>query len=215
MTAVDFLVVIAIGGLVGVGELVARYRDSPGRALLAPSAWLYIAVNAASSAAALGLILAFGWTFGQTGEAARWIQVLVAGFGSMALFRSSLFMIRIGDQDVGVGPSSFLQVVLNAADSGVDRSRAEYRADLTGNVMINVDYEKAKAALPAYCLMLMQNLSPDLQRDLVTDLNAIESTEMDSVVKSLNLGLRLMNMVGPHVLQQAVQSLGDRITRDP
>lgn len=214
MTTVDLLVAAAIGGLVGAGELIARYRDSPGRALLAPSAWLYIGVNAASSAGALGLILAFGWKFGQTGEAARWTQVLVAGFGAMALFRSSLFVVRVGDQDVGVGPSTFLEVVMNAADRGVDRSRARYRADLVGKVMNQVDYEKAKAALPAYCLMLMQNLPPDLQRDLSSDLKAIEAAEMDPRIKSLNLGLRLMNMIGPQVVRQAVQSLGEHIAPD-
>lgn len=45
----------------------------------------------------------------------------MAGVSAMAFFRSSLFVVRAGDRDVGVGPSGFLQIFLTAADRAVDR----------------------------------------------------------------------------------------------
>jgi hypothetical protein len=40
----------------------------------------------------------------------------------MAFFRTSLFVVRAGDRDVGVGPSGFLRIFLAAADRSVDRN---------------------------------------------------------------------------------------------
>ena len=39
----------------------------------------------------------------------RRTQILMAGVSAMAFFRSSLFVVRAGDRDVGVGPSGFLR----------------------------------------------------------------------------------------------------------
>ena len=97
------------------------------------------------------MIQTFGWTFGVEGDGAelRWTQALVAGFGAMAFLRSAVFVVRAGDQDVGVGPSGFLQVVLNATDRAVDRRRAGARAHEVARAMSGVSFEKAAEALPA------------------------------------------------------------------
>lgn len=213
-TTVDYIAVTVIGALIGVTELVARYRDAPLAALLTFAAVFYVAVNAGASAAALGLVEVFNWNFGQaTGtDGERWIQVLVAGLGAVALFRSSLFLVRVGETDVGVGPSSLLQVLLAAADRAVDRKRADARAKAIGPLMTGVSFEKARTALPTFCLALMQNVPIDEQEDVGRDLKELETDEkMSDEVKVLNLGLRLMNVVGSQVLQAAVASLGSRI----
>jgi hypothetical protein len=137
--------------------------------------------------------------------------VLVCGLSAMALFRSSLFIRRIGDRDVGVGPSSFLQVFLTAADAEVDRRRAISRATAVSEIVQNVDYAKAFAALPPYCLALMQNLSDDAQRDLRKALELLDKDPMPAELKIRVLGLELVNVVGVPVLEQAVRSLGDKI----
>src|SRR5712691_9394212 len=127
----DFAAVAILGALVGGGELVSRYRDAPARALYNWPAAIYIALNIAASVAALALIRIYGWTFGVTsgGAAPRWTQVGVAGAGAMALFRTSLFTVRAGDRDIGVGPSSFLQIFRDASDRAVDRLQAKARGD--------------------------------------------------------------------------------------
>lgn len=86
---VDYLAVLALGSLVGSGELIARYRDAPLRAITTGAAVFYVAINAVASVAAFGLVRVFGWSFGIQGnapDAQRWVQVLVAGFSAMHYF---------------------------------------------------------------------------------------------------------------------------------
>lgn len=218
----DYIAVALLGVLVGVGELVSRYRDEPTRALFARQgglipALLYVTINALAALAALGLIHVFGWTFGGAAElpSTRHTQVLVAGFGAMAFFRSSLFTLRVGGQDVGVGPSSVLQIILDAADRAVDRRRARGRSGEVSEIMRDVSFEKASEALPAYCLALMQNLSPEDQAELGRQVKALQPSTMDDQMKALLLGLAILNFVGMDVLESAVRALGDKIKRVP
>lgn len=110
----DWAAVAALGAIVGASELISRYRDHPGAALKTWPAIVYIGINGAASAGALGLIQANGW-FAQS----HWTQILMAGVSAMALFCTSLFIVRAGDRDVGVGPGGFLQIFLTAADRAV------------------------------------------------------------------------------------------------
>lgn len=210
-----WVVVGVLGGALGVAELVSRYKDAPGLALRTVPAVLYIAINVGASLGAYALAKVFGWNINlgdsKSAAAAQWTLVLVCGLSAMALFRSSLFVRRIGDRDVGVGPSSFLQVFLNATDAEVDRRRAVVRADAVSRVMQNIDYKKAFDALPLYCIALMQNLPDESQRDLRKALELLDKDPMSADLKTRVLGLELVNVVGIAVLEQAVKSLGERI----
>lgn len=211
-----------IGVLVGAGELIARYRDAPLSALgRAPSA-LYLAVNATAAGTAFLLINQFGWQFGfpvPEGTALDAIRVLVAGFGAMALFRSSLFLARIGDKDVGVGPATVLQVVLNAADAGVDRETAAIRAPRVKEIMQNVDPDRAKDLLPLFCFRLLQSSLPDDEFvALKTKIDEVfQSTPVAGQTiqdyKACSLGLIIMNYMGEDVLRAGVETLGQEIAR--
>jgi hypothetical protein len=206
----DWPAVALIGGIVGASELISRYKDDPGAAIKSWPAILYIAINAAASVAALGLIGTAGWF-----AASHWTRILLAGVSAMAFFRTSLFVIRAGERDVGIGPSGFLQIFLAAADRAVDRRRATARSDAVAKVMKNVDFDKAVRALPPYCVGLMQNVSPEDQQVLGRALQDLESREEDPALKALLLGLELMNVVGVDVLTTAVNSLGDQIRSAP
>jgi hypothetical protein len=214
----DFLICGLIGGLVGAGELVSRYRDDPMRALLSASAVIYAGMNVLASVAALGLIRAMDWRFGaaEGSSTLRWLQILIGGFGALALFRTSLFMVRIGNQEIGVGPVSFLQVVLDAADRGVDRRRARVRAKLVQRAMKGVSFESAAHALPTLCLALMQNASQEDQKLLSDQVDALRrDRNILPAVKVLALGLALMTFAGEPVLRAAVKSLGKEIQNLP
>jgi hypothetical protein len=209
--ALDWAIVILVGAAVGTTELLSRYRDAPGRAVASSGGIAYVLLNASASALALALIRVFGWTFGAsdggTSASVRWTQVMVAAFGSMALFRSALFTVRVGDQDVAVGPSSILQIVLATADRTVDRVRARARSIAVSNIMRGISFEKAHAALPAYCLALLQNPSAQDQEELARQIAALRDASMDDDVKGLLLGLALLNVVGEGVLMAAVETL--------
>ena len=215
--ALDYLAAALLGGLVGAGELSSRYRDAPGRALYTQPALFYIALNIAASVVALALTHAFGWTFGASGNpgdaALRWTQVLVAGIGAMALFRSSLFTVRAGDRDIAVGPGSFLQIFRDGADRAVDRVRAQARGDIVAKLMTGLSYRKAFEGLPTYCLALMQNVPEDEKIRLAQALDVLDKDEsIGESIKVRILGLHLMNVVGPNVLNGAVNSLRDELT---
>jgi hypothetical protein len=204
-TAIDLVTVALIGGLVAIGELVSRYRDAPFRALRCGAAYVYILVNVAAGAAAYGLIGAFGWHFGAaTGEPVRWTRVLVAGFGAMALFRSSLFIIRVHDEDVGIGPSSLLKSLLSAADRGVDRARGAARAQEVEALLAGVSWERARTDLPALCLSLMQNCTLIEEDALAGAIRDIEAGDLDDDIRVLLVALELMNLAGIGVLRGAV-----------
>ncbi|MGA3044104.1 MAG: hypothetical protein ABSF54_25290 [Bryobacteraceae bacterium] len=155
---VDYLVAALLGALVGGTELVSRYRDAPQTALVTRPALLYVLLNLAASVIVLAFVRAFGWKFGATGPNLRWTQVMVAGIGAMAFFRTSLFTVRAGDRDIGVGPGSFLQTLREAADREVDRVRAHARGATVAKRMQGVDFQRAVQVLVPYCLALMQNV---------------------------------------------------------
>jgi hypothetical protein len=209
-----YFYVAVIGLLVGITEVISRYRDSPWRALLNIPATIYVVVNVGASILALLLIEVFGWTFTESAASAKeqWVRVLVAGVGAMSFFRSSLFTFRVGDKDVPLGPGLIFQVLLDVTDRAVDRARAKPRSIAVAKVMSGISFQKAQSALPAYCFALMQNVTADEQAAFakqVTQLGA--STTMSDAVKSLALGLALLNVVGDAVLATAVESLGAEI----
>ncbi len=216
MTGVwPYLIVASLGALVGGSELISRYRDRPGSLIRVPSTWAYVLINAGAGVAALLLTHAFRWTFGaHDPDVVRATQVLVAGLGSMALFRSAVFTVRVHDEDVSVGPSALLSSLLAAADRGVDRVRAQHRSAETRRMMSRVSFESSRLALPTLCLALLQNVSAEDQRDLRTAVDALAASDMTDPQKALNLGLLLMNIAGPEVVGAAVETLGVEIERE-
>ena len=128
----------------------------------------------------------------------------------MALFRTSLFTVRVGDRDIGVGPGSFLQIFRESADREVDRLRARARGLLVGKLMELVAYQKAYEGLIPYCLALMQNVPDDEQKKMLEAVKLLNNEKIEDAVKVRILGLHLMNVVGPDVLSAAVEACASR-----
>ena len=205
----DWAAAAALGGIVGVSELISRYKDDPWAAIKSWPAIFYLSINSAASVGAL-LLMPDGWL-----GLSRGMRILMAGISAMAFFRTSLFVVRAGDRDVGVGPSGFLQIFLGAADRAVDRKRAAARSDAVDKVMKGVDFAKAWKALPPYCLALMQNISPEDQRVLTRVVEDLDKRDAEPNVRALLLGIELINVVGVDVLTTAVESLGEQIRSVP
>ncbi|NNN21939.1 MAG: hypothetical protein HKL80_08070 [Acidimicrobiales bacterium] len=212
------LIVMIFGALVATGELVSRYRDQPSNAFKLAPGRFYIGVNAVESIGALVMVRGYGWTFGQSGGAVQITQILVAGFGSIALFRSSLFTVRVGSTDVGIGPSAVLDSILAAADRAIDRQlaveRSEWVIELTKDAT-RIDPVKAIAQLPPYCLALMQNLSSADQDTLGKDVAVIATQNISPSEKVSLLLLSLRDMIGPDVVKQAFEALRPEIQATP
>lgn len=216
--AASYFTVFVLGASFGISELISRYRDEPRRALFSWAALLYIIVNALAAVFALNLVRVFGWLSDGEPLQAAYRQVLVSGFGAMALFRSSLFIFRIGGAEINFGPVFVLQIILGVADRAVDRRRGRSRSSDVSLIMKDVSFDKAKELLPIYCLALMQNLSKDEQEALARDVASIGETNITDPVaanrqKSVLLGLRLLSVIGTDLLEQAVKALGDDIKK--
>jgi hypothetical protein len=212
----QFAAVALFGSLVGTTELVSRYRDRPTAPLGSWPGVIYIATNALASIAALWVLLQQNVAFDFGGMLPRDVaRVLLAGFGTMVLFRSALFTVRVGDTDVSIGPAAVLQIILNAADRACDRLRAGPRSVRVHQIMQGVAFERAKLALPVHCFSLMQNVSIAEQTQLMQTIGSLADQKMSDEVKAYNLGLLMMNVVGEDVLEQAVDVLGPLILGPP
>ncbi len=207
---------LLFGSLVGITELVARYRDRPMAPLGMISGWVYVAVNGLASGLALWLIRDHRIAAATTLLNPTVAQVMLAGFGTMAFFRTSLFTLRVGESDVAIGPAAVLQVILNAADRECDRMRAGPRSERVIEIIRGVSFERARSALPLHCFALMQNLSLAEQQGGIQGISTLSGTkDMSDEVKVYNMGLLLMNVVGEDVLRRAVSALGTLIKGAP
>jgi hypothetical protein len=205
---------IGLGALVGVSEVIARYTDSPEKALAAWPGLLYVAVNMMAAGTAFGLVHGFdllGLAATKSPAARLLTEALVAGLGAMAFFRSAVFTVRIGSTDVPVGPASVLQVILTAVDRACDRERALPRAEFISSLMNGVSFSAAADILPQFCFSAMQNVGVSDRQAVYDWVKQIRTDTMEDDQKTLLLGLRLLNIVGDEVLISTVTGLGPRI----
>lgn len=208
-----YFVAGGIAGAVAACELISRYRDRPRDLLHAASAWFYLLLNVLAGCAALFSIRSLGWDFGaDDGDAGAFVRVLVAGFGSMALFRSSLFNVRLGGEDVPIGPATVTALALDAADRGVDRFQARRRANLVAKVMSGISFDRSREVLPSYTINLLEGLRSDAQRRLAEEVDELDkSSTMSERVRVQALGLAVMRASGADVFQTAVKFLHSEI----
>ena len=206
----DYVLVFGLGGLNGAAGLATRFRDSPSRAASSGPGILFISFNGTTAILALYLIKTFGWTFGASGAGVEVTQVLVAGLSSAVLFRTSL-QVRLGGTLQSVGLDRVTQAFLDSAETAVDRQRAVERASAVARLMRAVDFDKAWISLPAFAIALMQNVSQPDQAALGKDVGDLVKGVQPKPVKSLLLGLLLMNRVGEGALKAAVEALGVEI----
>lgn len=213
----EWVVAGLLGAVISSAEIISRYRDEPQYALRTWPSLFYMLLNALASVGTLAIIHTLNWTFGVNDpELVGWAQVFVAGFGAMAILRASLFSVQVGDEAVPIGLRHYLDVLLSSVDRAVDRRRAEERGKAVISIMENVSFEKAYQALPAYCLALLQNLPQAEQDQLGKKIGLLYNTMgINPRVKSLLLGLALMNLVGENVLRAAVKNLGNDLKADP
>lgn len=213
----SWLVAPLFGAVYGIAELMPRYRDAPILALRTWPAAVYVGLNAAASLAALAVIrtLEVNLTLPE-GPARDLSQVVVAGFGAMAVFRSSLFIARIGTEDVAIGPMTVLQAGLEASDRGVDRRRARARAADVREAMADLSFEQAVVELPPLAFNLMQNVTELEKVQLAEAAAELDASDFDERTKTYVLGLALMRLTGRDALKAAVQLLSAaRATDDP
>jgi len=199
-----------LGVLVGFIELISRYEDAPFRTATTFPGLFYMLINGVVAVAALLMIRLFGWKIlpGDSTintDVERWAEVLIAGLGAMSIFRSSVLVVGKGDQEVSVGPSAVLEILLDTIDKEVDRFQAQSRAKVVSEIMAEINYEDAKKDLPYICMALMQNLDPkdgDALKQSAASAELFTGTTPDA--HKIRFGLILMDIVGEDVLREAI-----------
>ena len=214
---------MAIGGAVGAVEIMGRYRHAPIRAAFSWSGYVYILVNVLAAWVAFYLLGVFdAFPAAKDAPAAdgdrRTVELtLAAGFGALVVLRSALFKVRVGDTDVGIGPAAVLDTILLIADRGVDRREAVSRAQDVSALVAHVkDYRIIANMLTKYSLALMQNVDEKTSSDLGEAVGKIlNDPSIPDAIKMDIVALRLGVVVGPDVLEAAVEALGDRLSAGP
>ena len=210
-TAILAFAVCVLGAVVGGTEILSRYPDDPRRALSTLPGVSYVLFNALIS----GLALYAGAAYLGEGRdytslpATEWEQVVLAaafGLGGLAFFRTRIFTLRVGENDVGVGPSFILETILQVIDRAVARRRAVPRSDLVRELMAGVSFDNARVTLPSYCFALMQNVSATEQSQLGLYISSISEMDVPDLVKIDMLGLALMDLVGEEALRTAIKN---------
>lgn len=212
--AMDHIAVFVLAGLVAASELVARYKDSPSRALVTLPAIAYVVLNGAIGMVALYLLQVFvPDLFGYGGcradppagdcDKARISMVLAAGFGSLAVMRSAFARVTIQGEELGVGPSAVIEILQRALDREVDRQRAYRRMDELPPALRDMPLDIANTALPALCIELMQNLSSEEKQALDRRIKLVAQLQIHEKMRPLIVALILQEYVGKDVLVRA------------
>jgi len=219
MLGEPYLIAMAIGGGVGAVEILGRYSYAPTRAVQSWAGFSYILINVAASWAAYECIKVYKVFPAEDSSAHTLNEILTAGFGSLVFMRSSLFKVRVGGSDIGIGPAAILDTLLLVADRGVDRGEAVSRARdifaLSARLTaLRVKESRAMASiLVKYCLALTQNVDDRTTKDLTDAVTkVVGDMEIPEQIKMDIVALRLGDVVGPDVLEAALATLADRLT---
>lgn len=238
MSAIElaYAATFLFGALVGLSEVLSRYRDAPGRAALSAPGLLYIAFNGAVSLLALFFIreilplwadpasdaasaatatLPSGGSGGggpppvQRGVLAR--DALIAGLGAMAVLRSSILTARVGSKDIEVGPAAVMEIFRAAMDRQIARKRAVVRAMDIAAAMEHVSFRTCYQALTGISLSLLQSASAEEREEVERRVAALASeTGRSDRDKALELGLILADSVGFPALTSSVATIRAR-----
>lgn len=196
-----------IAGAAGGAELAARYRDDPIRALFSFPAGLYLLLNAGAGYAAAFMLSRFApETFLVGGKPDVLMLALAAGFGSLAALRVSIVKLKVGADELSVGPALVIDQVLKVVDRGVDRHLASHRATIAEELASSIDFEDHGMSLVATCIALLQNASADEQNRMIELARGLGGRDdIPPLTKTVNLILALLGLVGEHVLRAAIK----------
>lgn len=186
------------GTLVGLSEILSRYRDEPLLATATSSGTSYLALNGIISLAAFALLRQYPDQIFPKLQQDLFLTAIVAGFGAMTIFRSKLFTYKSADgKEYAIGPAIVLDTILKMIDSQIDRRRATERQLKVFNAMLGIDDFASVANYIEASLLSFQNLSQDDKTQISTVLEQYRvSKEWPDTLKSLGVGFAFLNVAG-------------------
>jgi hypothetical protein len=203
---VDYLIVAAIGGVVGASELLDRFRRGESAGIFKHLAtWLYILLNALAGALALLLIAGLGLTTSKSSDPSviRWSRVIIAGFGAVLILRSSAVLPGSGKVK---GPGAVVQRILDAVVHRLDSTRGIEREQAIDELIVGLDYSHVRDNVVATVLRMFPQTAGE-QRDEVTA--AVEDADrlaLGDTAKTRAILQAIIAFGGTAAVKRAVQS---------
>jgi hypothetical protein len=180
----------ALGGLVGLTELLHRYKwnlcDIGGCA----AGWFYICLNGIASLAAYLLAVDWNLYFGLEGKSEVWRVILVSSM-SLTLLRVSFAKLHSEHPESAAGPSAILQFAMGRAEKSLDRKLALKRWESIQSVVIGLNFKKARPYILAVSETTLRALSTSEINILRNDVAKIDALDVEDVVKMKLFAYRL------------------------
>jgi hypothetical protein len=197
------------GTIVGVSEIVSRYRDEPMRATVNRYGLGYVAINAAVAVLAYGLLVRYPTQILPSVTGDGLLGALAAGFGAMVLLRSKLFIFRSDDgKEYPIGPSIVIETLLRVLDRKIDRLRASERQRRVFEQMKDIsDFEAAAGYLEA-SLLSFQNLSEEEKKEIAAVIEQYRAAlGWAPALRTMAVGFAFLTIAGEENFDQVIANL--------
>jgi hypothetical protein len=203
------LVAVVCGSIVGISEIISRYRDEPMRATLNRYGLAYVAANGVVAGLAYGLLVRYPTQILPSVADDSLFSALAAGFGAMVLLRSKLFIFRSEDgKEYPIGPSIVIETLLRVFDRKIDRLRASERQRRVFEQMKEIaDFEAAAGYLEA-SLLSFQNLSEEEKREIAAVIEQYrQATRWAAPLRTMAVGFAFLTIAGEENFDQVIGNL--------
>jgi hypothetical protein len=199
----------AFGALLGISEIISRYRDEPLEATLNWYGAGYLALNGLMAIGAYALLVRYAEQLLPAVAGDLVLTSIVAGFGAMAILRSKFFIFR-GDegQEYPIGPAIVLETILHMLDRQIDRMRASDRQRRVFGTMRDIDDFNAVADFLLASLLGFQNLSLEEKQKIADVVKEYQAEQRwPGKLKTMGLGFMFLTIAGERNFDQVVRDL--------
>lgn len=206
-----YIAAFILGALAGALELANRYKDAPFKVLLKKAGVMYWTINGLASVLGLYLIIVFELNVldGVDPEAQLVADVLLAGLGSMLVFRSSVLNIKHNSgsgEEMPIGPNLIVLKLLQLIDREVDRERAKDRTNSVIEMCQDLTFNDMNLVISKPSEFVMQNLEV-AEWDKVQNITKIVGKYVDGTpeeVKAQIIALHIYDLLGEDALKNLV-----------
>jgi hypothetical protein len=203
----------AFGTLVGLSEILTRYRDEPLRATFNVFGWIYLGLNGVISLAAFAILRSYSSQIFPVVANDLFLTAVTAGFGAMIVMRSKLFSYNSPEgKEFAVGPAIVIDTVLQTIDAKIDRFRATQRQERVYEQLHEVsDFEGAAQYLEA-SLLSFQTLSDEQKSDISSIISDYREIDWDDRLKVMAVGFAFLTIAGEDNFDQVVANMKKFLT---
>ena len=196
-----YLFAFLIGFAVGLSELLSRYDWSIKMILASGPGWTYTVVNGVAAAIAYRAAVDWNIPAGLMGKPECWRVLLVSGI-AMAVLRSAFATVRIGDEQVGVGFVSIVNVFLSRAERGLDQHLTSRRWKHVGLIVADLEYEATREYFLGVTLTVLPSLTNTERATIQFETDKIQKMDVDTDTKMVLLAMYVAAILGDELFQE-------------